>query len=387
MTPWTKKYEPKTSKDILGQDDAVNKLRIAIQRKKPVLLYGPTGVGKTSIIHAMGRESSVEVFEVNSSDVRNKDAIESVVGGSLMQQSLFSRGKLILMDDIDALSGREDRGGLPAVLTLLEKAPYPIIFTCIDPWTDNLSKLRKKCTIIECKPLKKEDIAKGLNDICVKEGIQYTEEDLMTIAKNTRGDLRAAINDLQTHCMRNKLILEEQGERNKQEDIHFCLRKILKGRKWADVQNVFDKTDMDIDECMLWLDENVPAEYTKEDLKRAYHWMSRVDVYKGRIRRNQYWRFLVYMNLLLTAGIAFAKTETNPQSIEYKRTTRILKMWLAKQRYGKRNSVADKLAAQTHMSKKRALKETYPYMKSILQDQRLIAELNLSDEEIEWLHK
>ena len=385
MIPWTKKYEPQFTKDIIGQELSLFKIKEAIKLKKPILIYGPTGTGKTSAAETIGKELKLELFEVNSSDQRNKESIQSILGNSISQQSLFSKGKLIIIDDIDALSGSKDRGGLPTIEGLLENCKYPVIITCINPWEDKFSKLRRKCLLVEFQPIKKDFMLTKLKKILDEEKITYQEKDLQEITKLSRGDLRAAINDLQTYSITKTI--DDKSERDKNENILYCLRKILKCKKWDETINVFDKVDEDLDECLLWLDENLPKEYNSNDLKQAYNCLSKADVYKGRIRRWQHWRFLVYINLLVTSGVAFSKKETNIISVEYTRTTRLLKLWQANMRNAKKKSICEKIAITTHTSKKRALKDSFPYLKNILKDPRIIQELNLDEDEIEWIHK
>ena len=387
MDPLTKKYLPKYIKEIIGQEQSLIKLRQSLNLKKPFLVYGPTGTGKTSAAIALSEELDLEMFEVNASDARNKESIQRILGSSMQQQSLFSKGKLILVDDIDALSGTKDRGGLGAIEELITKPKHLTILTCIDPWEDKFSKLRKKCILIEFQSLKRDQIINHLRNICNAEDITFEEKDLQEIAKYSKGDLRAAINDLQTYSITKTISTEDKSERDKEEDLIFCLRKILKSKKWNETINIFNKTNEDLNECMLWLDENLPKEYSSEDLKKAYNHLYRADVFNGRIRRWQHWRFLVYINILITAGIATSKTETNPESPEYTRTTRILKLWMAKVRNAKKKSISEKIALVTHTSKHRAQKDTFPYLRRILHDSKVVAELELDEEEIGWLNK
>jgi len=387
MNPWTKKYIPKFTREIIGQEASIIKIKQSLNLKKPFLIHGPTGTGKTTAAIALSKELGLEIFEVNASDTRNKEGIQNLLGSSMQQQSLFSKGKLILVDDIDALSGTKDRGGLGAIEELITKPKHLTFLTCIDPWEDKFSKLRKKCILIEFQSLKRDSIINHLKKICEEEKVNYTEKDLQEIAKLSKGDLRAAINDLQAFSITKTISTEDKSERDKEEDLIFCLRKILKSKKWNETINIFDKTNEDLNECMLWLDENLPKEYSSEDLKKAYEKLSRADVFQGRIRRWQYWRYLVYINILITSGIAISKKETNPETPEYTRTSRILKLWMAKVRNAKKKSISEKIATVTHTSKHRALKDTYPYLRKILQNPEVIKELELDEEEIEWLRK
>jgi replication factor C large subunit len=387
MKPWTKKYQPNSPLDVIGQTSAIAQIQSKLTPLKPLLLYGPTGTGKTSIIYAIGKEQNYDIFELNASESRNKKSILGHLGNNVVQQSLFSPKKIILIDDIDTLSGVRDRGGMPALISLFPKTKFPIVFTCTDPWIDKMSKLRKKCTLIEFKSIKKLELENYLKNICIKENIVFKEEDISIISKKAQGDLRAAINDLQTHCVTGELIIDDQGERNRHEDIQYCLRKVFKSKKWEEVHNIFQKVDFDTRTCMMWLDENIPKEYNGESLKKAYNYLSKADVYNGRIRRWQHWRFLVYINTLITSGIAFSKVESNINFSEYKRSGRILQLWLAKQRNAKKKSICEKIALATHTSKKQAIKSSFPYLKRILLQPKIMAELELDEDEVAWLKK
>ncbi len=80
MLPWTRKYLPVKSTEIVGQAKSLEAIKKNLSTKKPLLLYGPPGTGKTSVIHAIAKEKNLEVFELNSSDIRNKDKINKLLG-------------------------------------------------------------------------------------------------------------------------------------------------------------------------------------------------------------------------------------------------------------------------------------------------------------------
>ncbi|MEK6816418.1 MAG: AAA family ATPase, partial [Nanoarchaeota archaeon] len=151
MYLWTHKYVPKSVSEVQGHDEAIGKLKGFVQgfKRGAVLAYGPTGTGKTCSVYAIAKDLNYEILEVNASDIRNKEKIESVVGGSSVQMSLFSRGKIILVDEIDALSGMADRGCLQALAKIIETSRWPIILIADDPWDSKLADIRKKCTMGE----------------------------------------------------------------------------------------------------------------------------------------------------------------------------------------------------------------------------------------------
>ena len=86
----------------------------------------------------------------------------------------------------------------------------------------------------------------------------------------------------------------------------------------------------------------------------------------------------------MSAGIASAKDERYKQAVTYKRSERILKMWIAKQRWAKKKSIAEKLAKKTHCSVKVAM-QNIPYLGKVLRSPDVVKELELEIDEIEWL--
>ncbi|MBU4502715.1 MAG: replication factor C large subunit, partial [Nanoarchaeota archaeon] len=389
---WTEKYRPKSLGEVQGHGKSLLELKEFIEnyKKGAALIYGRVGGGKTCSVYAVAKELDLEVLEVNSSDVRNKKGIESVIGNSAKQMSLFSKGKLILIDEIDILSGTKDRGCVQALAKIISDSKHPIVMTAEDPYNRKLSGIRRKCKLIELSTLSYLSVFNILKRICDAEKIKYDEDVLKDLARRSGGDVRSSINDLQTICVTKKVLdsLDELGEREQRDSILNALKLIFKSKSPENVLRAFDKTDLNLNDCLLWLDENLPKEYKDYDLMNAYEAVSRADVFKGRIMRWQHWRFLVYINSLLTAGVALAKKEKNKEDVSYKPTTRILKLWKAKMKYGKRNAIAEKVAAATHSSTKRVLTDTLPYLRFIFkkrQGQEIIDQLELSEDEVEWL--
>jgi len=343
------------------------------------------------------KQSSNKILEVNASDVRNADQINSMIGSAVGQMSLFSKSKIILVDEVDGLSGMKDRGGLLAITKLIEKSSFPLVLTITNPWDYKFNKLRRKTEMIEFTPLDYSNIFKILKKICDDEKIKYEEMILKGLARRAGNDARAAINDLETLTIEAKELtkksLEELGERNQQDTILNALFKIFKTTDPKVAIGAFDNVKENLDEQLLWLDENLPKEYDNpEDLARAYDKLSKADVFNRRIKRWQHYRFLVYINALITAGIAVSKKEKYKHHVQYKPTGKLLKLWWAKQKSMKKKAIAGRIAEKTHSSVKDVIKNTLPYLQVSFKKNKnfrdeLINELDLSREEVEWLRK
>ena len=101
---------------------------------------------------------------------------------------------------------------------------------------------------------------------------------------------------------------------------------------------------------------------------------------------------MVYINALITAGIAVSKKEKYKHHVQYKPTGKLLKLWWAKQKSMKKKAISEKIAERTHSSTKEVLKNTLPYIQFSFKKNKnfradLINELDLSREEVEWLIK
>ena len=394
--PWTKKYAPKIEGDILGQDVAITKIKEFLEnfknkRKKALLLWGPSGVGKSSCIYALTEN---EIIELNASDDRGKSIVEEKLGNALRQQSLFSKGKVILIDDINGISGHYDRGGAQAVAKLIAKSPFPIIMTCQDPFQKKISSLKSKSDLIEFKSLTIDNIERVLEHILRKEGINFDEDSLKIIAEHSQGDLRAAINDAQMLTLgKNKLsgdLLNDMDKRLKNNTMQNVIKTILKcpSGKIESLLNSFDNVDTGFDSHMLWLDYNMPLEYYKRtDKARAYGFLSKADLFMRRIMRRQHWRFLVYVNAFLTSGIASSKQSVYLEELEYKRSTRLLKYWQANMKFSKRKNIANKIAKTIHSSTKDVIKnfEFYSIIVAKEKGEEVAENFGLDEDEILYL--
>ena len=388
QSSWTEKYRPVFFSEIRGQQLAIEKikdfLRNINREKKALIFHGPPGTGKTSLVYVSANETNAEVFELNSSDLRNREQIEAVLKPAAEQKSLTKKNKVILVDEVDGISA-VDRGGLSELIDLIASSVHPVVITANDIWDKKFSELRKTAELVQLKEIDYKTIKDVMIEILRKEKKFIDNEILTNLAIKAKGDLRAAINDLQ---MASGLKDPSQiliDERNREIDIFTALRMIFKGKPNNTMLQLYDSVNMPIDEIMLWVEENIPAEYSGVELAKAFDALSRVDIFKRRIYRQQYWRFLVYENALLSYGISSAKKSEKAGFTSYKKPSRILKMWMNNQKNEKRKSIVRKYAEFSHMGQRNALRE-FPMIKPLLMKPEIQKELKLSEEEIEYLN-
>jgi len=389
--PWSEKYRPERFDEIKGQELAIDKVRLFLRsfpKKRAVILYGPAGIGKTSLAYAVASEIDAEILELNASDLRNKAKISEIVGPASRQKSLFKKSKIILVDEVDGVSAIKDRGGLGELLALLEKSAFPIIVTANDIWSRKFGLLRRKAEVIQMKEVDYKVVLEILKKVCEKENCAVSSEVLTSIAVKSRGDIRAALSDVQILSkMGSPELAKEMGERNREKSIFSALQYVFKNAKISEeMLKVYDGVTIPIDEIFLWIEENIPLEYKGEELAQAFDRLSLADVFRGRIRRQRHWRFMVYEYFFLGAGIASVKEYNRTGWTSYRKPSRILKIWLQNQRAAKKKTICQKYAKHCHISTKTAMKD-FMLLKIILNEKKIRDELNLSEDEIAYLEK
>ena len=178
---FTDRYSPQALEEFIGNVEIVEKALLwakhweSGKKQKPLFFFGAPGVGKTALAYLIAREMKWSLFEMNASDIRDRDSIEKIAGAATANSSLFGTKRLILLDEIDGLQS-QDRGGAGAMLSVLKEANNPVILCANDAYDKKLSSLRSFCELAEFKKINYLSIAKRLREIATKEGIEFDDE-------------------------------------------------------------------------------------------------------------------------------------------------------------------------------------------------------------------
>lgn len=398
-------YKPKSIDDFKSNYKAAKKVYdfakdYEEQTKKAILISGPSGTGKTELAYVIAKDLQLELLELNASDVRTADAIERTLGNASRQRSLFYKGKLILVDDIDAISGVQDRGCIKALIDVLERSKYPFVLTSIDAEVDFLDSLRKKCTLVKFEKLSIEEIFVLLKKACDDHSFAYSETMLRKLARYSHGDARAALNDLQSLIINGTLDMEGFEPRMYKEEMEEMLLTLFKGGSFASSLRALEGLNVplypsggkslvifgDMHVGVYWIEENINKEFFDIGLEKAYEFMSLSDLFYGRIIKRQYWRYLVYSTALLAALSTLPKEKKG--IVRYTGPSRSPKqnfrLWSLVNR--KRTSISGKLSTFTHCSTKRALQVVLPYVRFMSKHNVDFSyDLDLEQDESEWL--
>ncbi len=401
---WVEKYRPKRIEDIVGNEEAkaafVEWLKNKRHTKKAMLLYGPPGVGKTALINAAAREFGFSIIEMNASDTRSEKAVNAVAKPATSYVALdnFSGspkkgGNLLFLDEVDGIAGNEDRGGVSAIIKIVEESLVPVIMAANNPDIDKLRPLKKVCFLVRFQQVRIPLIIALLQKICLLEHVKAEFEALERIAQNSRGDVRSAINDLQSLSEQNhSLTLQDTvmlSSRNKDISMDETLRGYFSTKSIAEVSSLLSYSGVDYDDFLLSVSDNLPKRYPDPDeLAAAYDFISKADMFRGRIG-TEHWHLLKYFFNELSQAAA-----VNPQSYKpfglISPPIRIITLFWTKGKRTMLNGICSKIGAQCHVSIVTAKHDFVPYIKLILQKQKtnpLIEWFKFTPEEVDFLIK
>ncbi|WP_297548724.1 replication factor C large subunit, partial [Thermococcus sp.] len=310
---------------------------------------------------------------------------ERYVQAAYTMDILGKRRKLIFLDEADNI----EPSGAREIAKLIDRAKNPIIMSANHYW-EVPKEIRNKAQIIEYKRLTQRDILKALIRILKREGKTVPKEILYEIAKRANGDLRAAINDLQTVVTGG---VEDAKEvlayRDVEKSVFQALAQIFATDNAKRAKIAILGVDMYPDELLLWIDENVPYVYYKpEDIARAYEAISRADIYLGRAKRTNNYSLWKYATDMMTAGVAVAGVKKKGFVKIYPPKT-IKMLTESKEERTLRDSIVKKVMKEMHMARIEAI-ETLHYLRVIFENNPDLAAhftvfLDLSEKEVEFL--
>lgn len=204
MRPLADKLRPKTLDDIVGQSHIIGKGKIInklIENKNipNMILYGPSGVGKTSLANIIADTIGKKCIKLNAVSCGVKEIKEAI---NKEKMDLFSyNGIVLFLDEIQALNRKNQQ----ALLEVIEDGSVTLIASTADnPYFVIYKAILSRCSIFEFKAIEKKDIIKGLKravEILKKEyncdSFTIEEEALNYIAETCNGDMRSALNKLE----------------------------------------------------------------------------------------------------------------------------------------------------------------------------------------------
>jgi replication factor C large subunit len=373
------KYAPKLLEDSINSDflkNIVNTLLKKDKKKPNLVFYGPTGSGKTLASYLIANHLKWDIVELNSSDARDQKSLQEIIP-SLKQKDLFGREKLVLFDDIDALT-KNDRGALSQIKKLMQISIFPFIFTANDISKRELKDVLKKSHLFEFEAFTKQEIYEILKDISKKEKADIRDEIISAIAMNSKGDLRSAINDFETILFSKDKSIDVLS-RNLEIKLKQALKIILKSKDYSLVRTAFSNLDIDPNDLIYHIEENIFSAYSDlDEIKKALNAISFANSIKKVIFESQYYRLLVYYLFSLSIMVAFSKKQEYTKDIKINESKFFLERWIYQNKQRVMNSFSDILSKELKLPKD-SVSDNFIYLKDILENDNYLGLEELED--------
>jgi len=213
--PWVEKYRPNTLDDLISQKEITGTIQkfMAEDRLPHLLFYGPPGVGKTSTILACAKQMfksqhfNSQVLELNASDDRGIGMVRDSVLTFASTRTIFSSGfKLVILDEADSMT----KDAQNALRRIIERFTENTRFCLICNYLNKIiPALQSRCTKFRFSPLKLELIKPRLDHVIQNEKITVTEDGMQAVIQLSCGDMRKALNILQSTSMSADIVNEE----------------------------------------------------------------------------------------------------------------------------------------------------------------------------------
>ncbi|KAI7902025.1 Rad17 cell cycle checkpoint protein-domain-containing protein [Cokeromyces recurvatus] len=361
---WVDRYAPKVESDLCVRQDKIKDVKDAIncssignqqQPIKLLLLSGPTGCGKSTLIRVLEKTMPLELVEwinpINEYDQHNyvntmtlfRQFLTSSIRRSIMQKEKQDMKKVIFIDDIPDLTTDEVKRTFHASLKSSVESSIPclIILVVSDVWMESTFSRRnyddklnntidiiprdleddKRVKQIRFKPVTTTNMKKILKKIMSNEQTRLSDSQLVDLIEKSEGDIRAAINNLQFYATPNSNLLGKGqkkakissvkafDERTGPLDLFHAVGKVLYAKRNKDdsfeskPEHILNKIPVDNDLFINYLHQNCLNFFEDiESCSRSLEYISDADV----IRSNYDWQENMpstYRNLVTMTGI------------------------------------------------------------------------------------
>ncbi|BCS17941.1 replication factor C subunit 4 [Aspergillus puulaauensis] len=219
--PWVEKYRPVFLDDVVGNTETVERLKIIAKdgNMPHVIISGMPGIGKTTSVLCLARQLLGDaykeaVLELNASDERGIDVVRNRIKGFAQKKVTLPPGrhKLVILDEADrfvivnvfGFRAHEilfsmTSGAQQALRRTMEiySSTTRFAFAC-NQSNKIIEPLQSRCAILRYARLTDAQIVKRLKQVCDAEKVEHTEDGLAALVFSAEGDMRQALNNLQS---------------------------------------------------------------------------------------------------------------------------------------------------------------------------------------------
>jgi putative ATPase len=196
--PLAQRVRPRTLDELVGQQHVLGRgsaLRRSIEedRLRSLILYGPPGVGKTTLARIVA-ETTGAYFEELSAVSARVDDVRRVLQGARDRLGGNGQRTILFLDEIHRFNKAQQDALLPSVedgLLILIGA------TTENPYFEVNSALLSRCQVVELEALGEEELLEVVRRGAESLGAEVPDDVALTIARRAGGDARTALNTIE----------------------------------------------------------------------------------------------------------------------------------------------------------------------------------------------
>lgn len=279
-----------------------------------------------------------------------------------------------------------DKGGLATVTDLLRHTRQPIVLTATDPRALSRASVAFRTGVVHVRfyPLRDETMRGHLHHVLSQERVTLPPAAVNTIVRTAKGDVRAALNDLDMaitlqdlkdrHRITTNVELSEVlGWRDAHMNLFEAVDRILTSGRFLRTGEVLDAVGTSPDDLLLWIEENIPRfARGPRELAAGLDMLARAQHHLARASRWRIWTLWSYATELMTGGVGLAlfpdgvPPGTPVSSVEFPRF--LSGMGGSRSDRQTRDALALKVGHYAHMSRRRSRELMLPFLERMFRE-------------------
>jgi replication factor C large subunit len=367
---------------MVGNEDArlatVKWLTTWVSGSKPLLLVGPPGTGKTTLVRALVRQFGYDMVEMNASDTRSKEILRTRISPIFQNTSLYAKKVLLFLDEVDGISGREDTGGLDELVELMKEPTVPVIMAA-NAKSTKIKDLAKTCKTIEFMPVPPRQLVIFLDHVLQSEGAKLAPADKISLANNSGGDIRSLLNSAQSRAAG---YATGSNKDSAEIDISDAVNGFFNAKSVQEAESFIRKADASYsdprysvmtpearrkDIIAALFSSIVSSRADAASTAKMLDALSKIDVHVGRANRGRNWSILRYMDRMIAGVLYESSRDKSIKYTQYSLPWPLMGPVFARSQSTRK--ILSELAPALHVSKSVAGSAVLPYFIKLLIDE------------------
>ena len=281
------------------------------KRKGNLLITGPHGCGKSSIISIILNQYNYEVISLNMLDQKIKIDTDLISKFAMNNNNEENKKQILLIDELESVITLNDKNGVFNIIKDNNfKRWMPIIIITNNQHNKQLNEAKKYSNEVKIYPPYESEIVKWVNNICKNEKILLDWDQIKKFVEYCQNDMRKILiqlDELKINYGTNKinsLILENFMNIMKKKDLDFDLYKATNKMltDYRDIETCLELYETEKVLMPLMIHENYHKFIKESEYSKVLDNLSIGDILENYIYGEQNWD-LLELHGIISCGI------------------------------------------------------------------------------------